>query len=222
MIKKIIVIVLIFQVLNSFSQKAGINFSYIDSSASPQNDFYKFCNGKWEKNFVLPESDARYGSFNEINNNNLKHIKTILDNASKNTSATPNSDAQKLRDFYNTAIDSNKADKLGYTPIKNQLSEIDKIKNVSDIISLKSKFDFDGVTLFFGGYVSVDAKNSKKNVYGISQAGLGLGDRDYYYGPQFENIRKEYINYLSALFKISKNISGITSSLPKVNAEATL
>ena len=202
MIKKIIVIVLIFQVLNSFSQKAGINFSYIDSSASPQNDFYKFCNGKWEKNFVLPESDARYGSFNEINNNNLKHIKTILDNASKNTSATPNSDVQKLRDFYNTAIDSNKADKLGYTPIKNQLSEIDKIKNVNDIISLKSKFDFDGVTLFFGGYVSVDAKNSKKNVYGISQAGLGLGDRDYYYGPQFEIIRNEYINYLSALFTL--------------------
>ncbi|MDO9001635.1 MAG: M13 family metallopeptidase [Bacteroidota bacterium] len=208
--KKTILSLILFSSLNFLSQKAGINFSYIDSSVTPQNDFYTFCNGNWQKKFILPESDARYGSFNEINNNNLKNIKIILDNASKNKTAAPNSNAQKLRDFYNTAMDSVKADKLGYSPIKEQLEKIEKIKTVNDLIILKSKFDFDGVSLFFVDGVSPDAKNSKKNSYNLSQSGMGLGERDYYYAPQYDLIRIEYKKYLANLFELigySKNES---------------
>ncbi|MBA2613458.1 MAG: M13 family metallopeptidase [Bacteroidetes bacterium] len=201
--KKILLSFLSILSLNFFSQKAGINFSYIDSSANPRNDFYSFCNGKWQKTFVLPESDSRYGSFNEINNNNLKNIKIILENASKNKAAAPNSNPQKLRDFYNTAMDSSKADKLGFEPIKEQLIQIDNVKNLNELIGLKSNFDFDGVTLFFVGGVSIDPKNSKKNLFGVSQGGLGLGERDYYYKPQFETIRTEYLKYLSGLFALT-------------------
>ncbi|MBL7912899.1 MAG: M13 family metallopeptidase [Bacteroidia bacterium] len=208
--KKAILSFLILQALNCLSQKAGINFSYIDSSANPRNDFYTFCNGKWQKSFVLPESDPRYGSFNEINNNNLKNIKVILDNASKNKAAAPNSNAQKLRDFYNIAMDSVYADKLAFAPIREQLAKIDAVKTVDELIALKSNMDFDGVSLFFAGGVGIDAKNSKKNRYSLSQSGLGLGERDYYYNPQFESIRLEYYKYLSNLFELTgveKNLS---------------
>ncbi|MBL7920294.1 MAG: M13 family metallopeptidase [Bacteroidia bacterium] len=203
--KKAILSLLILNSLTFFSQKAGINFSYIDSSANPRNDFYSFCNGKWQKSFVLPASDARYGSFNEINNNNLAHIKVILDKASSNKSAAPNTNAQKLRDFYNNAMDSAMADKLGFEPIKDQLKQIDNIKTLDELIFLKSKMDFDGVTLFYGGLVSIDPKNSKKNIYNLAQAGLGLGERDFYYNPQFEKIRVEYLKYLSDLFSLIGN-----------------
>ncbi len=214
--KKAITFILLIHSLTFLSQKAGINFSYIDSSANPRNDFYTFCNGKWQKTFVMPESDARYGSFNEINNNNLKNIKVILDNASKNKAAAPNSNAQKLRDFYTSAMDSVKADKMGFDPIKEQLAKIDKVKSVNDLIILKSEFDFIGVKLFFVGNVSIDPKRSKRNIFGITQDGLGLGERDYYYGPQFEKIRTEYLKYLSNLFAltgIEKNVSDKNATL---------
>ncbi len=103
------------------AQNAGINFANMDTTANPRNDFYSFCNGTWQKNFVLPESDARYGSFNEINENNLKRIKLILDAASKNKAAAPNTDAQRLRDFYNTATDSSKLESDGFNPIREQI-----------------------------------------------------------------------------------------------------
>src|SRR3954465_353779 len=114
--KKLLFSLLLINTFFCNAQNAGINFSFIDSSANPRDDFYTFCNGKWQKNFKLPESDARYGSFNEINENNLKKIKLILDAASKNKSAAPNSNAQKLRDFYNTAMDTVKADAMGFSP----------------------------------------------------------------------------------------------------------
>ncbi|MEI6021828.1 MAG: M13 family metallopeptidase, partial [Bacteroidota bacterium] len=176
--------------------------SYIDSSAAPQQDFYNYCNGKWQKSFVMSESDARYGSFNEINDNNLKKIKQILVSASSNKAALPNSNAQKLRDFFNTAMDSSRANGLAYSPIQTQLNKIDSIRNFKDFMKVKSEFDNIGVNLLFGIGVSPDLKNSKKNSMGISQAGYGLGDRDYYFNNNYENIRTEYKQYLSVLFTI--------------------
>lgn len=198
--KKLICSVLLANSLAITAQKPGINLSYIDSSVSPRQDFYTFCNGKWQKTFQLPASDARYGSFNEINEGNLKKIKLILDVASKNKAAAPNTDAQRLRDFYNTAMDSVKADQLGVAPIAEQMAQIDKIKNVDEFMALKSDFDFIGVNLLFGSGVSVDLKNSKKNSFGISQAGFGLGDRDYYYSEKYDNIRAEYKKFVAGLF----------------------
>ncbi|MGZ3901206.1 MAG: hypothetical protein ACXVNQ_11975, partial [Bacteroidia bacterium] len=188
--------------LTIHSQNIGINLSYIDSSVNPRNDFYGYCNGKWQKSFKLPESDARYGSFNEINNNNLKNIKLILDAASKNKTAGPKTDEQRLRDFYNTAMDSVKADKDGYSPIKKQLADIDKIKTSEDLLALKTKFDEDGVSLLFNGSVGTDAKNSRKNIFSVIQGGYGLGNRDFYFASQFEGIRKEYKKYLTGLFEL--------------------
>jgi putative endopeptidase len=195
-----IAVLLSLPVLKIYAQTPGINFSYMDSSANPREDFYNFCNGKWQKNFVLPGSDARYGSFNEINENNLKKIKLILDAASKNKAAAPNTDAQRLRDFYNTATDSLKLNELGFIPILAQLSQIDKVSTLDEFLVLKSDFDLIGVDLLFGSSVSPNLKNSKRNSFTISQGGLGLGDRDYYFSRNYEEIRGEYKQYITKLF----------------------
>ncbi|MBA3663886.1 MAG: M13 family metallopeptidase [Bacteroidetes bacterium] len=207
--------VLIFISVALKSQNLGINLSYIDSTANPCNDFYGYCNGKWQKSFKLPESDARYGSFNEINNNNLKNIKVILDAASKNKAAQAMTDEQRLRDFFNTAMDSTKTEKDGYAPIKNQLAAIDKVKNTEDLLALKTRFDENGISLFFSGSVGTDPKNSRKNIFQIMQSGYGLSNRDFYYSAQFENIRLEYKKYLASLFELID----IPAEKAKTNAE---
>lgn len=210
--KKIIFSLLFLKIYCFQSQTIGIRTYYVDSTQNPTNNFYMFCNGNWQKSFELPESDARFGSFNEINNNNLEKIKLILDAASKNKNALPNTDAQRLRDFYNTALDSVKADKLGFSPIAPQLAQIDAVNTIEDFIKLKSNFDFIGINLLFNAGVSPDLKNSKKNSFGISQGGFGLGDRDYYYSSQFEKIRTEYKRYLANLFSVLKVNSQMTLS----------
>jgi putative endopeptidase len=201
--------------LSIVAQNPGINISYIDSSANPCNDFYSFCNGKWQKTFQLPESDARYGSFNEINNNNLKNIKVILDAAAVNKTAIPGSNEQKLRDFYTTAMDSVRADKLGYSPILPQLKEVDAAKNIQDLMTIKAKWDRIGIGSFFNGGVGVDIKNSKRNIFSFYQSGYGLGNRDFYYSPQFEQITVEYKKYLSELFALT----GLKKDAADKNAE---
>lgn len=200
--KKLITSIALISSVITLAQNPGIVIANMDKTVDPRQDFYNFCNGNWLKTFKLPESDARYGSFNEIYNNNLKNIKLIYNEVSVNNTVAPNTNLQKLRDFYNTGLDSVKANKLGYAPIKPQLLEIDNVKNLDDFICLKAKFDWIGVKLLFNSGVQADAKNSTKQSYYFSQAGYGLGDRDFYYSAQFEKIQKEYKLYLANLFKL--------------------
>jgi len=188
--------------LNLFSQKIGINLTYIDSSVTPQNDFYKFCNGKWLEKTKIPESDSRWGSFNEINERNLENIKAILKKVSENKTAAPGSDEQKLRDFYLTALDSNKAEKLGLTPIKGELAKIDAIKTNDDLVKLQAEFRKIGIGGFLAADVETDLKNSNRNLIYLGQSGYALPDRDYYFLPQFEANRTAYLEHLKNMFII--------------------
>lgn len=211
--KKIIVIA---SVVSSqvFAQEIGINLSYIDSSVTPQTDFYKFCNGKWLRDTKIPESDSRWGSFNEINERNLDNIKTILKKVSENQTAAVGSDEQKLRDFYLTAMDSVKCDKEGLKAIQPELAKIDAVKTLDDLIKLQTEFARIGISGFLSAGVEVDLKNSNRYLIYLGQTGYGLPDRDYYFLPQFEKIRTAYATHQKNMFVIlgNKEADAVTKS----------
>ena len=204
--------------INLSSQTIGINLANMDTTVSPRNDFYAYCNGNWQKNFKLPASDSRYGSFNEIEENNLKQFKVIYTELMAQKIIKPNSNTQKLHDFYKTAMDSTLADKLGYVPIKPQLAQIDKVKTTSDLLNLKVDFDKIGVTLLFDGSVGTDMRNAKRNSFGMGQMSFGITDRDYYFDKKFENIQTAYSTYIEASF----NLIAYTNDAAKKAAQQIL
>jgi len=201
--KKLFPLAFVLVFLNSNAQNPGIQLSHIDTSANPRNDFYKFCNGKWQSSFKLPESDSRYGSFNEINENNLKNIRLVYLEASQNKTAKPNSNEQKLRDFYLVAMDSVKTDKEGIKPIMPWLTKIDAVKSIDDLLKLKNSLDLIGINLFYSAGVEADLKNSKRHLFYMNQGGYGLGNKDFYYSPKFEKIALKYKEYIANMFVIT-------------------
>ena len=61
---------------------SGRNFStisvdYLDKSIKPENDFFLFSNGNWIKNNEIPASESRWGSFNELDQENKKKLTAI-------------------------------------------------------------------------------------------------------------------------------------------------
>lgn len=184
------------------AQNIGLNLAYIDSSYSPRSDFYNFCNGKWLRTTQIPASDSRYGSFNEINDRNLDNLKNILTSTAADTKALPGSDAQKLRDFYLTAMDSVKADKDGINPIKPQLAEIEAMKTHDDVVKMAATLGKLGISTPIGFGVDVDMKNSKRYLVYFGQNGFSLPDRDYYYLPQYEAVRAAYIPHIKNMLEL--------------------
>ncbi len=195
--KKVALFLWVMATLRLAAQNPGIRLEYVDSTANPRDDFYSFCNGKWQKNFKLPESDSRYGSFNEINENNLKNIKLIYNEASSNKTAKPGSNAQKLRDFYKVAMDSLVAENQDLKPIMPLMNQINNAPSKEALLKLKANMEPLGVRIFFAGGVEADLKNSRKNTFYLNQAGYGLPDKDFYYAANFIALTGKYTTHIA-------------------------
>lgn len=186
------------------SNKQIIQISGIDSSLSPGDNFFEYVNGKWYDTAQIPSSQAGVGAYMFMNYPQRLRLQNILDSVSK-ANNTAGSIGQMIGDFYASGMDTITINKRGYDPIKPVLSEIEKISDVSSLM----KFVADNTKVFNGSiiafYVGPDNKNSNINIAHISQTGIGLPDRDYYFktDPSSISIQEAYKKYLATLFELT-------------------
>ena len=89
-----------------------IEVANFDKTVKPGDDFYQYVNGTWLKNNPIPPTETRWGSFGILDELTRTRVKTILDEIATNQTAAPGTAEQKIRDFYGTAMDSVKCEKL--------------------------------------------------------------------------------------------------------------
>jgi putative endopeptidase len=191
-------------VMADTTQLKGIDYAAIDKNVKPNDDFYHFASGTWLKNNPVPADQSRWGSFDVLADENNKKIKTVIEEVASDKSAAKGTLRQKLRDFYNLAMDSAKAEAQGISMIKSDIGRIASISSKEELIVCMAEMTAKGVDNVFGFYVSRDLKNSSKNVLYLSQSGLGLPDRDYYLKEDERNlsIRKSYVEHMTNMFNL--------------------
>ena len=84
--------------------ESGIDLTNMDLTANPATDFYQYATGGWQKKNPLPAAYSRYGSFDQLQEDNNKRINGILSDLLKNT-YPEGSIERKLSDFYKLAMD---------------------------------------------------------------------------------------------------------------------
>ena len=174
--------------------------SHLDSTIHPGDDFFEYANGGWLKKNPIPASENGWGIFNLVADENYARIKKISEEASSQK-ATPGSPKQQIGDFFYVAMDSVNADKMDVKPIQFLLDKINAISGSNQIPAVITELQQIGAGTAYGLYIGQDMKNSEKNMPYLSQAGLGLPDRDYYFNTDSRtaNIRKEYANHITKM-----------------------
>lgn len=152
-----------------------------DTSVSPKEDFYQYCNGGWMKTHPLTPEYSRFGMFDMMRENAREQLKDLILNLSKHEDAkTQGTIAQKVSDLYSMGMDEERLNKEGASPLRPLL---DKIAYADTDLHLEQllAWQHSGVgSSFFGSGVGSDVMNSSMNILHIGEVGLGLGDRDYY------------------------------------------
>jgi putative endopeptidase len=181
-----------------------VDIQGIDSSKRPGDNFFRYVDGKWYDTAEIPATQAGVGAYMFMNYPQRIRLQNILDSVSK-ANNTAGSIEQKVGDFYASGMDTVTINKRGYDPIRPMLARIDSI---SDIPSLM-KFAADEAKVYNVSIVSFgvgpDNKNSSLNIGHVSQSGIGLPERDYYFktDPSTISIQAAYKTYLAKLFELT-------------------
>ena len=183
--------------------KPGIKPENLDKSVKPQEDFYMFATGGWQKLNPLPGSYSRFGSFDQLQEDNNKRIKAILDDLQQKTYAEGTTE-RKLSDFYKLALDSARRNNEGIAPLKPVLDDMEAATTKQQLEALQVKYAPFGYGVSFGFGFGPDEKNVTMNIMNVVQGGLTLGQKDYYLNNDEATvkIREAYREHIVRMFRL--------------------
>jgi putative endopeptidase len=172
----------------------------IDTTVNPADDFFDYAVGNWVKHTDIPAEESSWGIGNLVQEEIYNRIRKINEDAVNNKSAK--GITQKIGDFWYSGMDTLSIEKEGLKPLSADLQEIDRMQSVNDLVNVAADFHIKGVDVLFSDYVAQDDKNSEVYAYQMSQGGLGMPNRDYYFNTdaKTEGVRKAYNTYLVKTF----------------------
>ena len=183
--------------------KSGLKMENLDKTVKPAEDFYMFATGGWQKLNPLPAAYSRFGSFDQLQEDNNKRINSILDELGKKDFPEGTTE-RKLADFYKLALDSARRNQEGIAPVKPLLDEMEAARTKADLQEVQLKYAISGYGVPYRSGFGADEKNVTMNILSVSQGGLTLGQKDYYLNNDEATvkIREAYREHIVRMFQL--------------------
>ena len=183
-------------------EKPDFLVANIDTTIKASDDFFMYANNGWFKNNAIPEEEAAWGIGNLVDNEIYDRLRKINEKTigEKNAAGTV---AQKIGDFWHSGMDTVAINQQGVAPLKPLFDEINSLKTINDIVKEAAVLHKKGVDVLFSNYVAQDDKNSEAMAFILTQGGLGMPSRDYYFDTDSKtvSVRNAYKQYLFITLK---------------------
>jgi putative endopeptidase len=201
------------------SDPSGFSTANMELTANPCADFYQYACGGWMAKNPIPADQSSWGTFSELQEHNREILRSILEKASVDNPQRSSID-QKIGDFYYSCMDEGQIDKLGISPLTQDLNRIDALASKQQIAAELDVLHPLGVGALFEFSATPDSKDSTQMIADAGQGGLGLPDRDYYLNTDAKSvqIRSAYVAHVQKMLELS----GEPSAQAAAEAQAIL
>ncbi len=175
----------------SAQQRSGIDVSLIDTSVRPQEDFWRFANGKWLAATEIPADRPGWDSFGVVREATQAQLRDVIEGIDAKSN---NEEHRKLADFYASFMDEPKVEAAGLSALKPQLDRIHAITDKAALPPLFAHLSRFWVRTPYYLDIGPDEHDTTVYITHLAQSGLGLPDRDYYLkdDAHFTAIRTAY------------------------------
>jgi len=163
----------------------GIATDNMDMTVQPGENFYEYVNGGWLAKTEIPSDRARYGAFSVLSDRAEKRVREIIETAAN--SENPSADEKRIGDFYNAYLDTDRIEELGLAPIQGDIDRIRAAETKDDILKLMADTGL-GLDAPVSPYVYIDAKDNDQYIVYLTQSGLSLPNRDYYFDDSIRGL----------------------------------
>jgi len=172
------------------------------TSAAACTDFDAYANGAWQAATPLPADRARIGSFDALRVANDRVLEAGLAELAANPARQTTPGLKLLAAQYRAGMDMAGIERRGLSAVQPWLARIQSVERdtLPTLIGELARLQISAPLQVF---VGTDAKDATRHALQLSQAGLGLPDRDDYFATD-DNSRKlqaAYRAYAERLLK---------------------
>jgi putative endopeptidase len=195
----------------------------MDPSVDPGVDFFSYANAAWLRSHPIPASESAWGIGNVVREELYANLRKINEEAAA-ARGRVSSEQRKIADFWTTAMDVPKAERLGLTPLQAELTRIDQVRSAQGILDVAFALHPLEVTVFLSVSVAQDEKDSDKMAVHLAQDGLGLPERDFYFNTNagIAHIREEYVQHIARLLQLlGREVAAATNAANHIMAFET-
>ena len=182
---------------------SGIDRSTFDPAVRPQDDFFRSVNGAWLKATPIPADRSRIGVRTSMRDLTDARLRVLLEEAARTRG---DADAARIGDLYGSFVDEAAVERAGLGALVAELAAIDALTSADALGAAMGRLDRLGVPLPLGYYITLDSRDTSRNLPWLGQSGLLLPDRDYYLvtgDARFAEARAALVAYVARLLALS-------------------
>jgi putative endopeptidase len=179
--------------------RSGIDLSYVDDNARPQDDLFGHVNGRWLAEYDIPPDRATDGAFRHLFDRAEEQVRDLITETSRSGAAV-GTDEQRVGDLYASFLDEEAVERRGTQPLRDELATIDDAADATALAAAVGALQRTGMGGGVAVYVDTDSKDSTRYLMHFSQSGIGLPDESYYRDEQHAEVLAAYPGHIARMF----------------------
>ncbi len=182
----------------------GFDVEGMDRSVAPGDDWVEFASGTYLRTLQIPADRSSFGIFVRLDDLSRERTRAIIEAAARENAAA-GTNARKVGDYYIAFMDEAAIEARGAAPLVEDLAPFRDARTKSDFArALGNSRDGFGPSLF-PVRIGQDAKAPDTYIAILSQAGLGMPDRDYYLSgdPKLVDTRVKYLTHVANMLRLT-------------------
>jgi putative endopeptidase len=181
-------------------QVAGFMASDLDAGKGACTDLDAYVNGKWKAANPIPPDRTDWGLYEMMSERSLAVQHQLAEHAAAGSAAG----VEKIvGDLWATGMDTAKLNAQGIKPLQSRLDAIAALSDGDAVAEFLRQSFAKGEGFVFSFGPSPDFKDANVNIAYVTQDGLGLPDRGYYFDADKQDARDAYQAHITKLLEMS-------------------